>query len=122
MRQIVDVLGSAGKVNEFGHLHDFRIAGQTLLDPVLERLHVVVGNRLDFLDLGGLRRTEVADQLLEFGHGCRRERRNFRKMRFRDERLEPLDLDLQAATDQTEFRELRTQGIDLPRVTAIQWR
>jgi hypothetical protein len=44
--QVVDVFRGAGEVDEFADLDHFGVVGQLLLDPVFERLDVVVGRAL----------------------------------------------------------------------------
>ena len=122
VRQIVDVLRRTGEVDELGDAHDLGVVGEFLLDPVFERLHVVVGHRLDFLDLGGLLRTEGRHQLIKRSNRRRRKRRNLGEVRLGGERLEPLDLDQQASPDEAGLRELVTQGIDLGGIAAVQRR
>jgi hypothetical protein len=47
---VVDVFRCAGKVHELAGLFQLGVAGKTLLEPVLDRLHIVVGGFFDVLD------------------------------------------------------------------------
>ena len=122
VRQVVDVFRGAREVDELADLHHLGVVRELLLDPVFERLHVVVGNGLDLLHLGRLLRAEAGDERVELGHRGRREGRNLGEVGFGGERLEPLDLDLQAATDQPVLRKLRAQRIDLAGIAAVERR
>ena len=42
-------------------------------------------------------------------------------MRFSGQRLEPFDLDPQTSVNQPVFGEVRTQGVNLGGIAAIQW-
>jgi hypothetical protein len=67
VRQVVDVFGGAGEVDEFADLDDLGVAPGVLLDPVFERLDVVVGDGFLGLDLGRLLDAEIGDQRIELG-------------------------------------------------------
>jgi len=120
--QVVDILGSAGEVDEFPHLHHFLVMGQALLDPVFQGLHVMVGDGLDFLHFRRLFRAESPYQGIQFRHGGRGKGRNFGEMGFGGQGLKPFDFHLQAAVDQPVFGKLGTQGIHLGGVAAVQGR
>ena len=111
VREIVDVFRRAGKVDEFGNAHHFGVIGQLFFDPVFERLDVVIGRLFDVLDLGCLGRAEIGKQPVERRKGRRRKRRNLGKMRLLRQRLEPFDLDLQAAANQPVFGKLRAYWV-----------
>src|SRR3546814_18555586 len=50
--QVVDVLAGAGEVHELQRRAELGVVLQPLLDEVLDRLDVMVGGALDFLDPG----------------------------------------------------------------------
>ena len=58
VREVVDVLGRAREVDELRDARDFGVAGEALLQPVLDRLDVVIGRALDRLDARGVGRRE----------------------------------------------------------------
>jgi hypothetical protein len=120
VRKIVDVLGGTREVDELGDAHHFGVVRQALPDPVLQRLDVVIGYRLDLFHLGRLLRTEIGQQRSQLSQRSRRESRNLGKMRLGGERLEPFEFDLQAAPDQPVFGKLRAQRIHLAGVAAVE--
>ena len=77
VRQVVDVLRRAGKVEELRHPGHFGKLREALLQPVFDRLDVVVGRALDGLDARGIFRRE------------RRRRRVERRLRRGRERYAP---------------------------------
>jgi hypothetical protein len=92
-----------------------------LLQPVLDRLHVVVGRALDVLDrlrIGFREAQHQAAQQPARGFGQRRELGEA-GVRQRDE---PLHLDLHAAVHQAELRQQRAQRIELGGVAAVERR
>jgi hypothetical protein len=64
---IIDVLGGAGEMNEFGDPPHLNAIREALPEPVFERFDVVIGARLDVLDLLGVGFGET-------GHDCIKER------------------------------------------------
>ena len=54
IREVVDVFGGAGEVNELRGRFDFLPVPGPFFEPVLDRLHVVVGLLLDRLDALGI--------------------------------------------------------------------
>ena len=121
MRQVVDVFRGASKVDELADLGNLGIALGLVLDPVLQRFNIMVGRGFDALHSGSIGFGEVVDQTIQLGNGGRRERRNFSEMRFSGQRLEPFDLDPQTSVNQPVFGEVRTQGVNLGGIAAIQW-
>jgi len=120
MRQVVDVFRSAGEVDELADLDHFGTGLGLVLDPVFQRLDVMVGDGFDGLHLGRLLRPEVGDQRIERCHGRRRKSGDFRKMRLGGQRLQPFDLDLEAGSDQAELGKMLAQRIDLAGVAAVE--
>jgi hypothetical protein len=102
VRNVVDVLGGAGEVHELGSRRQRGVVGGAPLDPVLDRLDVVIGLGLDRLDLGTVGRCEGPNQGAQ---ALDRRRRNGREVRQtgRRERREPLDLDAQALAHEGEL-------------------
>ena len=89
---------------------DLRVAGEALAQPVLDRLHVVVGGGLDRLDALGVGEREAADgarRARARGRGARTAQRGERRLG--GERLQPFDLDAHARADQRELAEMVLQ-------------
>ncbi len=122
MRQVVDVLGSTGEVDELADLDHFRIALGLVLDPVFQRLDVVIGGGFDGFHLGRLLRPEVGDQRIQLGDGGRREGGDLGKVRLGGQGLQPFDLHLQTGADQAKFGKVLAQGVNLAGVTAVERR
>ncbi len=122
VREIVDVLGRAREMDELRDAREFRHVGEAFLQPVLDRLDVVIGRALDGLDARRIgrreRRGDGRDVRLRRGG----KRRHFNDRGLRSQRLQPCQLDPDALTNQREFAELIAQRIDLARVAAIEWR
>ena len=109
-------------MDELGDAHDFGVVCQTLPDPVLQSLHIVIGYRLDRFHLGGLKWAEVGQQAIELAQRGGRKSRDLDEMRLRSQRLEPFDLNLQAAPDQPVFGKLRPQCVKPSGVATVQRR
>ncbi len=118
---VVDVLAGAGEVHELGRALQFRLAAEALLDPVLDRLDVVVGAALDRLDRGGVGLGEVARERLQPRARRRRQRREFGEAGL-GQRDEPFDLDLHARAHQAVFAEQRAQRGELAGVAPVERR
>lgn len=52
-------------------MHKFLIVWQIVFEIVLNRLEIVVGNRLDLLNLGGLLQIEMRDDMVGLGSNIR---------------------------------------------------
>ena len=113
---VVDVLAGAGEVHELSLGGQFRQVGrlgELLLDPVLDRLHIVIRGALDVLDGLRLGRAEARQQLVQVLARRVRKRRKFRQAGVR-QRNEPFDLHLHAAVDQPELREQASSPLMRP--------
>ncbi len=97
-------------MNELGCAHQLRNRGKALLQPVLDRLDVVVGRLLDRLDALGVRDGEGATGICQGSARRRRERRNFGHSRFLGQRLQPCEFDLHAVAYQAVFAEVLREG------------
>ena len=109
-------------MNELRHPCHFGNAGQSLLEPVFDRLDVVIGLPFDRLDAGGVVDREA---LGNFGDGgsCRiGERRHLRDRRFGRQRGEPRELDAHAMANEAELAELAAQRGDLAHVAPVERR
>mmetsp|Transcript_21877 Transcript_21877/g.72489 ORF Transcript_21877/g.72489 Transcript_21877/m.72489 type:complete len:335 (-) Transcript_21877:125-1129(-) len=113
VRQVVDVLGSARKVDELSGLRQLRRqrlgSGNLLLEVVLDSLDVVVGRPLDGLDPLRLGHVKVVRDRLQQRDARGIKRRQLRKDALLGEAEEPGDLDLHAVLDQPELREVLAQ-------------
>nr|GEU28146.1 hypothetical protein [Tanacetum cinerariifolium] len=119
VRRVVDVFRRAGKVDELGGGHQFRHVLHLFLEPVLHGLDVVVGDRFDFLDAGGVRFGKIAGDLVEQGGAFGRERLDFIEAGQR-QRLQPRDFHLDAVVHEAGLGQDGTQQIGFTGVTAVQ--
>ncbi len=122
VREVVDVLGRAREMEELRDAGDLGHAGEPLLQPVLDRLHVVVRLALDRLDARGVGEAELATRGLERRTRIRAEGGHFGDRRLVGECQQPRDLDPYAAADQRVFAEVVAQRVELVRIAAIEWR
>ena len=122
MRRVVDVFRGAGEVDELRDLHHFGVVAESLLEPVLHRLDVMVRARLDRLDLVGIDHREVGNHFGQLVAGRRRERRDFLQAGRLRQCLQPGDLDADAVADQPVLRKVRAQRGDLVLVTTVERR
>jgi hypothetical protein len=118
---VVDVLAGAGEVHELADRLQLGVVVEAAAQPVLDRLHVVVGGALDFLD--GLRvgfgeaRHEASQQATRrFGQGLELGEARIRQ------RDEPFDLDLHAAVHEAELAQQGAQGRHPGGVAAVERR
>jgi hypothetical protein len=121
VRGVVDVFGGAGEVDEFGRGRQFGHVLHLLLEPVFDRLDVVVGDRLDGLDAFRVGLAELGGQLVEQRRGLRGKRLDFREAGLR-QRLQPGDLDFHAVVHETGFGQDGTQRVGLGGVAAVERR
>ncbi|RMS74783.1 Glutathione s-transferase protein [Pseudomonas savastanoi] len=119
VRQVVDVLAGAGKVDELADLVQLRQFGSLLLEQILNGFDVVVGGALDLFHALGVLNREVFSQGVEDGVGLRRERRDFGNLRVGRQTLEPANFNHHTETDQAVFAENRAQGLGFAGVAAI---
>src|SRR5690348_16236347 len=98
------------------------IPGEALLQPVLDRLHVVVGLGLDRLHLRGVLLGELLDEALEMLFRVFRERLDLRNPRIASESEEPPDLDRDPVPEESGFAEAVAQRLELLVVASVQRR
>jgi glutathione S-transferase len=103
--EVVNVLGGAGEVDELGDRLELGVAGDALLEEVLDRLDVVIGRALDVLDALGILLGEAVEDAVEQAHGMFAQRRHLGDARLVREGLEPADLDQDAMPDKAIFTE-----------------
>ncbi len=108
----MDELGSGCQLGQI--LHPF-------LEPVFDRLHIVIGDGLDFLDTGRIVGIEIGRQFVQALTGSSGKGADFGQTRFR-QRLQPGDFDLDAVVHEAGFRQQRAQGVGFGSITAIQRR
>ena len=70
MAGVVDVFAGAAKVHKLLRCHQFGAGFKLGLDPVLHRLHVMVGGLLNLLDRFAIEFREVLDQAQQVGAGA----------------------------------------------------
>ena len=120
--EVVDVLGSAAEV------HPLQVCGRGAArselgaDPVLDRLHVMVGARLDGLDRGNIGRGRIAGEPLE-PLPCRgRQRRQRPCGGTRRQAQGPRTFDPHALAHQARLAEDGANGLEFAGVTAVERR
>ena len=118
--EVVDVFRSAGEVHELGDANRFRVAGKLLLQPVLDRLDVVVGLGLDRLHLRGILLRKGFDDPFEGGVRRFRERLDLGDRGLDGQREQPADLDCDAVAEKRRFAEARAQRLELLVVASVQ--
>ncbi len=121
MAHVVDVLAGAREVHELGRSFQLGVAFEAALEPVLDRLDVVVGGALDVLDGLRLDVREAGNQRAQAFARRGRQRLEFGETRV-GQRDEPLHLDLHAAVHQAELAEQRTQRCQLGGITSVERR
>jgi hypothetical protein len=122
VREVVDVLGGAGEVDELGGRGDLRVAGEALAQPVLDRLHVVVGRRLERLHALGIGEREPRGGLVEGIARGLREGGKGGECAFVGQRLQPLDLDAHPLADEGELAEVLLQRAGLRGIAPVERR
>ena len=122
VREVVDVLGGAREMDQLGGGGDLGARGEALAQPVLDRLHVVVGGRLDRLDALGIGERELRRRAAQLLHRGRRERLQRVERGLRGEREQPRDLDRHALAHERELAEMLLQGPSLAGVAPVEGR
>lgn len=112
--QVVDVFAGAGEVDELADLGQLRQLGSLLLEEVFDRLDVVVGGALDFLDALGVLKFEIGGQVVQQGIGFGGERRHFADLRVGGQALQPAHFDQGAETDQPNSLKMGRKAWVLP--------
>ena len=118
---VVDVFAGAGEVHELGRRLEFGAVTEAALDPVLDRLDIVVGGLLDVLDRLCVGLGEAHHEAAQQPSRGLAERRQLRHAGVR-QGDQPFDFDLHPAVHQAELAEQRAQGVHAPGVAAIQRR
>ena len=72
IRKIVDVFAGAGEVHKLFGLGERFVVADLFFDEVFDRFDIVIGGRLDRLDLGAVLNTEVVGDGLQLGNLRRR--------------------------------------------------
>jgi hypothetical protein len=118
--QVVDVLAGAGEMHELQRRLERRVAFQPFLEEVLDRLDVVVGGRLDLLDVRGVGDGEAVGERAQAADGVVVEGGQFGDGGLRRQRQQPFDLHTHAGADQPVLGEDRPQRVDLARIAAVE--
>ena len=120
--EIVDILGSAGEVHELQRRLRLLVRPELRAQPVLDRLHVVIGLGLDLLDVLGVGFGELLGEAAQGAQRTRRKRLQFADGALLRERLEPRQLDPDAVADERLLAEVDPQGIEGLGVPAVEGR
>src|SRR5258706_1136597 len=120
MAKVVDVCGSAGEVHEAGDTGDFGVVGEFLLEPVLDRLDVVIDAGFDLFYRFTVDDREVANHSVELPYRGGRKGGNVVERLRGAKRFEPFDFDQNAVADQAEFAEVIRESGNFVPVAAIE--
>ena len=101
-------------------LADFRIAVEAFLQPVFQRLHIVVGTGLNRLDLAGFGFAEIGDGIVQFLECGSAERCDFAELWGGCQGFKPFHFDQGAVAYQGVFAEIGSQRVQLGLVAAIE--
>ena len=118
---VVDVFAGAGKVHKLGRVFQFGARFEFGLDPVLDRLDVVVGVFLEILDGSAVGFGEILHQPQQVGTGASGEGLEFGKTGIR-QRHEPGHFDLHTAVHVAVLAHDGAQGGEFGGVAAVQRR
>jgi glutathione S-transferase len=121
VRDVVDVLGRAGEVDELRRVGQCRYVLRAAPDEVFHRSDVVVGLGFDRLDLGAVLDVEIGDQLAQARLGLARQPWQLGQAEHRQVD-KPLDLNPQPLAHERVFGEDFAQLGSLTAVAAVQRR
>ncbi len=119
VRCVVDVFRCACEMNEFRRGDQFRHILDLFLQPVFDRLHIVIGDRFDRLDAFRIAFGEVGRQFVEQRRGESRERLDFGEACGR-QRLQPRNFHFDAVMHESCFGQDRAQFVGLGSIAAVQ--
>ena len=117
--RVIDVLGRAGEVHKFGSLGELGVVSHLSLDPVFDRLHVVIGGLFDVLDLLAAFNREVRHEAAQESLAVLGNFAEFRQTEFR-KGDEPFRFNLNTGLHEGVFREDFTQRVSLPGITSVE--
>ena len=109
MAQVVDIFGGAGKVNKLRGAGKLFVSSETLTQPILDCLDIVIGGCLERFDFRGVCFGEHQDRLIEGLNGRRRKWLNLADARRGGQRFQPLNFNLNAVSDQRILAAIRRQ-------------
>ena len=109
-------------MDELGRGRDLGMPGEAFLQPVLDRLDVVVGAGLDFLDAGRVGFGEGGRRLPQFAHRRRGKRPDLGQTGILRQRNQPFDLDPHAIADQRRLAAIGGERGELLMVAPVQGR
>ena len=119
VRGVVDVFRGAGEMDELAGGHQFRHVLDLFLQPVLDRFHVVVGDRFNLLDALGVGFGEVGGDPLQQRAGCCRKRLDFGQSG-RRQRLQPCNFHFDTVMHETGFGQDGAQFVGLGGVAPVE--
>ena len=122
VRQIIDVLAGAGKMDELRHRRHRRHTGKPLLQPILDSLHIMIGRRLDGLHRRRVVQRKTGNHIIDFGQHRLVKRRHLHDFRLGGQRLQPRQLHPDPGPHQAVFGKNGAQGLDGFRITPVQRR
>ena len=117
--RVVDVFRGAGEVHELSGASQFVVMLNLALDPVFDRLHVVIGGLLDRLHGFAVFEREVVGKTAQERLSVVRQVREFRKAGF-GERDQPFDFNANACVHEGIFGEDAAQRVALAGIAAVK--
>ena len=119
MARVVDVFRGAGKVHELSGASQLVVMFDLALDPVFDRLHVVIGGLFNRLDGFAVFEREVVGEAAQERLPVVRKVREFRKAGF-GKRDQPFDFNANARVHEGIFGEDAAQGVALAGIAAVE--
>src|SRR5688500_18681100 len=106
MGEVVDIFGRTCKMDELCSLGSLDIVRKALSEPILDRLHVMIGPCLYELDRFRVSFRETRRKAVKFCDGLGSKRRRLSDVRCITQGLEPLYCQVNTVPDQREFTEV----------------
>ena len=120
VRGVIDVFRSTGKVDELACGDQFRHVLHLFLQPVFDRFHIVIRDRLDLLDTPSIRFGEVGGDAIEQGAGVGGKGLDLVQAGS-SQRLKPGNFHFDPVVHETGFGQDGAQFVGLRGIAAVEW-